>query len=518
MWTTFTIHFSGFSTGPTAQCQWDCSCGAHGRRHANEGSAVCGTQQLQRAVLYAELDLTMSSVLVVGAGTAASSGPGSQLNVGRLVVELLAAADEPELVVVGCRSDDAAAELSALSYRIVPVVADCRSEADCVRLIEAATTEGHRLTHVLSTVGGVESSSVGQPNLIKACPPSLERFTLMTSLGCGETWEHLAPAAQKFLHDELKAKDIAEAALKSSGLAFCIVRPGGLLPGSQPATGEGVLVANDATVSGSINRADLAALTLQCMLSPRLHNVVCSAIDASKARGDPVSTDHIVSEPYDAVPTAAPDKVEADAPAPGKTGDHDTDTAERPSFELLSQEDGFQIRRYPSLIVAETSMPPPDSDGDRDSSPFMTLAGFIGVLSTPANHAPGTEEPVPIAMTAPVLSPGDSTKMSFVMPSEFTMETMPMPTDSAVTVSELPPTVYAVATFSGWAREQEMQTQAAALLETLEEKGMALKRDAAGKPVWLQARYDSPWVPAEKRTNEVLVELEHASPVASANL
>lgn len=459
----------------------------------------------------------MASVLVVGAGTAASSGPGSQLNVGRLVVELLAAAGEPELVVVSCRSDAAAAELAALSDRITPVVADCTSEADCARLIEATTAEGHRLIHVLSTLGGVESSSVGQPNLIKACPPSLERFILMTSLGCGETWDHLAPAAQKFLHDELKAKDVAEAALKSSGLGYCIVRPGGLLPGSEPATGGGVLVANDPTVSGSINRADLAALTLQCMVSPALQNVACSAIDVAKARGDPVSAEHIVSEPYDVSPTATPDMV-AEAPAPGKTGDHDTDSAERPSFELLAQEDGFQIRRYPSLIVAETAMPPPSSDGNRDSSPFMTLAGFIGVVSTPANHAPGTEEPVPIAMTAPVLSSGDSTKMSFVMPSGFTMESMPVPNDSAVTVSELPPTVYAVTTFSGWAREEEMQTQATALLETLEEKGMALKRDAAGRLVWLQARYDSPWVPAEKRTNEILVELEHASFVASANL
>ncbi len=456
---------------------------------------------------------------MVGAGTTGSSGPGSQLNAGRLVVELLATTgSEPELVVVSCRSDAAAAELAALSDRIAPVVADCTSEADCVRLIEAATAEGHRLTHVLSTLGGVESSSIGQSNLIKACPPSLERFTLMTSLGCGETWDHLAPAAQKFLHNELKAKDVAEAALKSSGLGYCIVRPGGLLPGSEPATGGGVLVANDPTVSGSINRADLAALTLQCMMSPALQNVVCSAIDVAKARGGPVSAEHIVSEPYDVVPTATPDTAVAEAPTRGKTGDHDTDSAERPSFELLAQEDGFQIRRYPSLIVAETAMPPPSSDGDRDSSPFMTLAGFIGVLSTPANHAPGTEEPVPIAMTAPVLSPGDSTKMSFVMPREFTMESMPVPNDPAVTVSELPSTVYAVTTFSGWAREEEMQAQATALLDKLDAKGMALKRDAAGKPVWLQARYDSPWVPAEKRTNEVLVELEHASFGASANL
>ena len=458
-------------------------------------------------------------MLVVGAGTAHSSGPGAQLNAGRLVVELLVAADKPDRVVVSCRSDDAAAELSALSDRISAVVADCTHEADCVRLVEACAADGHRLTHVLSTLGGVQSSSVGQPNLIKACPPSLERFTLMTSLGCGETWEHLAPAAQKFLHDELKAKDVAEAALKSSGLPYCIVRPGGLLPGLEPRTGGGVLVTNDPTVSGSINRADLAALTLQCMMSPALHNTVCSAIDVAKVRGDPISSDHIVSAPYATAPPAIA-KAETAHPGPGKTGDHDTDSVERPRYELLAQEEGFQIRRYPSLIVAETAMASPGSESDagRDYSPFMTLAGFIGVISTPANHARGTEDPVPIAMTAPVLSPGDSTKMSFIMPSDFTMESMPVPDDPAVTVSQLPPTTYAVVTFSGWARDLEMQKRATELLQTLEKKGIALKRDAAGQPVWLQARYDSPWVPAEKRTNEVLVELEHAPLAATANL
>lgn len=145
----------------------------------------------------------------------------------------------------------------------------------------------------------------------------------------------------------------------------------------------------------------------------------------------------------------------------------------------------------------------------------MTLAGFIGVLSTPANHAPESEEPVPIAMTSPVLSPSDSTKMTFVMPSYFTMETVPVPTDPAVTITELPPKVYAVTSFSGWAQEEEMQSKAKELRATLEKHGVSIKTDeATGEPVWLQARYDSPWVPAEKRTNEVLMELTEAPPVA----
>ena len=82
----------------------------------------------------------------------------------------------------------------------------------CAASCERRSRSGGRaLTHVLSTLGGVEASSVGSPNLMEAVAGlgTVERFVLMTSLGCGETWDHLAPQAQKFLHDELKAKELS---------------------------------------------------------------------------------------------------------------------------------------------------------------------------------------------------------------------------------------------------------------------------------------------------------------------
>ena len=406
---------------------------------------------------------------------------------------------------MGCRSQAAAAELGALGDNVTPVIADCVEPAGCAALVDACVAGGRALTHVLSTLGGVEASSVGSPNLMEAVAGlgTVERFVLMTSLGCGETWDHLAPQAQKFLHDELKAKDVAEEHLLASGLPYCLVRPGGLHAGTEPATGTGVLTAGDPTVSGSINRSDLAVLTMQCLTAPGLENVVCSAVDAAKkgmgGQSPEIDEDSVVSEPYAVHRGVA--RWTASTNAPGKTGDHDTDSAERPSYEVLSvdSEHDFEVRRYPSLIVAETAMSPESranesGRGDGDPNPFMTLAGFIGVLATPKNKAQDSEEPVPIAMTSPVLSPGDSTSMSFVMPSEFTMENMPVPTDDAVTVRETEPAVYAVKFVGGWARDGEMQDAAKSLRAAVEGQGLAVKVDDAGEPVWLQARYDSPCV------------------------
>ena len=89
----------------------------------------------------------------------------------------------------------------------------------------------------------------------------------------------------------------------------------------------------------------------------------------------------MVSQPYDL--PAAPSAERAEPPAPGNTGDRDTDSAERPAFPLLSEntEADYQVRQYPSLIVAETSMSPAaraneSGRGDGDPNPFMTLAGI----------------------------------------------------------------------------------------------------------------------------------------------
>ena len=62
-----------------------------------------------------------------------------------------------------------------------------------------------------------------------------------------------------------------------------------------------------------------------------------------------------------------------------------------------------------------------------------------------------------------------------------------------------------------------MAQVAASLQAALEAQGIAPKLDATtGQVVWLQARYDSPWVPADKRTNEVLLELEPEAAVDTA--
>ncbi|MEN8446281.1 MAG: NAD(P)H-binding protein, partial [Cyanobacteria bacterium J06555_13] len=79
----------------------------------------------------------------------------------------------------------------------------------------------------------------------------------------------------------LKEKARAEEHLAQSGLAYTVIRPGGLV--SESATGKEILTA-DPTVAGSIPRAGVAALIVQCLGSDRAINEILSAIDLSMQR------------------------------------------------------------------------------------------------------------------------------------------------------------------------------------------------------------------------------------------
>ena len=79
---------------------------------------------------------------------------------------------------------------------------------------------------------------------------------------------------------------------------------------------------------------------------------------------------------------------------------------EEPAFTLVVDEDAFQVRQYPPLVVAETRVA-----GDRkqaSSDGFRILAGYIFGGNTPREK---------IAMTAPVMqSPPVSEKIAMTAP------------------------------------------------------------------------------------------------------
>ncbi len=202
---------------------------------------------------------------------------------------------------------------------------------------------------------------------------------------------------------------------------------------------------------------------------------------------------------------------------------------EEPAFELLAKDgkDGeLQLRRYGAVIVAETLV-----DGDRDAAStkgFKVIADYIfgnnqatGSAAKPSEKiamtAPVVAEPVPqsqkIAMTAPVtaepvggdaqasLTEATQWRIHFVMPSEYSMDTLPRPNNAAVQLRQLPPTVFAVVSYSGLNTEAQVQQKTEELQRWIASKNL----QALGAPQL--ARYDPPWTLPMWRRNEVQIQV-----------
>ncbi|GGA83553.1 heme-binding protein [Neiella marina] len=189
---------------------------------------------------------------------------------------------------------------------------------------------------------------------------------------------------------------------------------------------------------------------------------------------------------------------------------------EQPSYKVLAQQDDFELRQYSSMIVAQSTVT--GTMDDASGTGFRAVADYIFGNNTSASG--GSEE---ISMTAPVLispqaiasgSPATNQLASspamedesgqwvigFVMPSKFSLDTLPEPNSNKVVVSQVPARTMAVVTFSGLTGEDKVATKTQQLLAWMAENN--LTPISAPK----LARYNPPWTLPFFRRNEVMIE------------
>ena len=187
---------------------------------------------------------------------------------------------------------------------------------------------------------------------------------------------------------------------------------------------------------------------------------------------------------------------------------------EEPRYEVVKKEGDFEVRRYQPMIIAEVLVTGTLSEASNKG--FRQIADFIfGNNEDPvkkqsekiAMTAPVTMEAdtsSKIAMTAPVTmeSSEGSWKMAFVMPSKFTMDTLPKPKNPNVTIKQMPPQQLAVVTFSGWVDEEKLAAQTTRLNEWMAKNGLKSSGTAQ------LSRYNPPWTLPFWRRNEVWMKLD----------
>lgn len=181
-------------------------------------------------------------------------------------------------------------------------------------------------------------------------------------------------------------------------------------------------------------------------------------------------------------------------------------TVERPDYALVEAEGDIELRDYPALTVAEVTRR--GSRQDAVSAGFGPLARYIFAKARGgdpiAMTAPVTQSAqAPIAMTAPVTQEeGDDGgwAVRFIMPSEYTLETLPAPAGD-VRLVQVPARRMAVIQFSGVATDERVAAHEARLRDWLDARSLEVGGPAT------YAYYDDPWMPPPLRRNEVQLPL-----------
>jgi hypothetical protein len=176
---------------------------------------------------------------------------------------------------------------------------------------------------------------------------------------------------------------------------------------------------------------------------------------------------------------------------------------EKARYEVVEREGSYEIRQYEDHIVAETFV-----DGGFDEAGnegFNLLFRYIQgnnrksesiSMTAPVSQRLGPEK---IAMTAPVGQQRDRNawRITFLMPSSYTMETLPEPLDGRVHLRREAGRLVASVRYSGNWSEERFEKKRAELLAFIERRG--LRPD--GETVF--ARYNPPFMPPFLRRNEV---------------
>jgi hypothetical protein len=180
---------------------------------------------------------------------------------------------------------------------------------------------------------------------------------------------------------------------------------------------------------------------------------------------------------------------------------------EEPSYRVITQSEPFEIRQYPPLIVAQVEVPGDLSEAS--SAGFRLIANYIfGNNISVRDGGLTTAEPAPekIAMTVPVIAEGKGDKktwlIQFVMPKQYTMDTLPKPNNPQVKLVPIGPQKLAVVRFTGFVGDEKVQEKTAELMAWIQSRNEVV----SGNP--RLARYNPPWSIPWMRRNEILIPIQ----------
>ena len=161
-------------------------------------------------------------------------------------------------------------------------------------------------------------------------------------------------------------------------------------------------------------------------------------------------------------------------------------------YITLKKYDRFEIRKYNAKTVAITNLA-------KSSFKEMSRNGFRRIASYIFGGNTSNQQ---IAMTAPVkMDMGLSSSMSFYMPENYSISSLPEPNRKDVILTTEPAKIVAVIQFSGWANNSILNSKFEELKSFLEEENISFNNE------YSYLGYNPPYQ-LVNRKNEVIITLK----------
>ncbi|MGJ4994409.1 SOUL family heme-binding protein [Bradyrhizobium sp. HKCCYLR20261] len=171
---------------------------------------------------------------------------------------------------------------------------------------------------------------------------------------------------------------------------------------------------------------------------------------------------------------------------------------EHPRYDVVKRDGDVEIRAYAPMIIAQAEVQGARRPAIEEG--FRIIAGYI----FGANQAKAK-----IAMTAPVQQQAatapaegvgsDRWSVSFVMPSNWSLDTLPPPADARIKLTPLPAQRMIALTFSGSYSDGILADKTRELRDYAQRQGIIV----SGAP--LLAFYNPPWTLPMLRRNEIML-------------
>jgi hypothetical protein len=183
---------------------------------------------------------------------------------------------------------------------------------------------------------------------------------------------------------------------------------------------------------------------------------------------------------------------------------------ETPNYSVVSKVGDIEYRQYETHLVVETLVAGDYAYKASGNEGFRRLFRYITganegsqkvAMTSPVSRVADGEK---ISMTSPVAreSSSEGEVVAFMLPSQFTLATAPVPTDPRVSVREVPGRLMAVVRYSGRWTDSNYEERKRILLAGVAAGGAEVIGEVQS------ALYDAPYIPPFMRRNEVLIQIK----------